>query len=106
MRLNPLSNDIDVLFGRDGGYDPDKCYDNVENRIDVTDCTPYIQQALVSPGGNDLIFIGTNPNVTDPSLSESNVDLWSVKRNGEGKRWLGEHPELQRVKTVQVHESP
>jgi hypothetical protein len=84
-------------------FSPDDCYDPVEEAVDVTNCTVWIERAMISPGGNELAFIATNPNVVEPALAATNVDLWTVKRNGADHAWVGEHGELSVVEDVRVH---
>lgn len=104
ISLSPTNNEVKVAFGSEaGGFNPDNCYDNVENRVDVTKCTPYISSALISPAGNDVIFLGTNPNVVESGLAKKNIDVWRVKRDGSGKEWLGNHGELDVVKSIRIH---
>lgn len=104
LRLSPESSDFQVVWGNEGvNFSPDDCYDPVEEKVDVTNCTVWIERAIVSPGGNELAFIGTNPNVVEPALAETNVDMWTVKRNGEDHAWVGKHGELSVVKDIRVH---
>jgi hypothetical protein len=104
LRLSPESSDYSVVWGNDGvNFSPDDCYDPVEEAVDVTNCTVWIERAMISPGGNELAFIATNPNVVEPALAATNVDLWTVKRNGADHAWVGEHGELSVVEDVRVH---
>lgn len=104
LRLRPTSDDYDVVFGNPGeNFDPDSCYDPVEDKIDVTDCNVWVERGLVSPGGNEVAFIATNPNVIDSALAETNVDLWTVKADGTDHAWVGEHPELSVVQDIRIH---
>lgn len=107
VKLSPTSSDIQIAYGNEGNpFDPDKCWSEAENRPDVTNCVAWIERAVVSPGGNALAFVATNPNVTDVSLAQTHVDLWTVLRNGENHDWVGAHPELEVVKTLSVHPKP
>ncbi len=104
LRLTPTSNTIETVFGNAGkDFSADDCFDVVENKVDVTNCTIWVQRAVVSPGGNSLAFIGTNPNVTEPQLAQSNVDLWTVRRDGTQHDWVGDHPEREVVRSITVH---
>ncbi len=104
IRLEPTKDDVVVSFGSTGGgFNPDDCYDTNESRVDITKCAPYISNALLSPKGNDIVFVGTNPNVVESGLAKKNMDIWRVKRDGTGKEWLGNHSELDVVKSIRVH---
>ena len=104
LKLSPTSSEIEVTYGATGnGFNPDDCFDADENRVDVKDCNPYISNALISPGGNDIVFLGTNPNVVEFGLAKKNIDIWRVKKNGQGKEWLGNHSELDVVKDIRIH---
>lgn len=104
IKLSPTKNEAVTSFGSEaGGFNPDDCYNTTENRVDVTNCSPYISNALISPGGNDIIFMGTNPNVVEFGLAKKNIDLWRVKRDGSGKEWIGNHSELDVVKNIRIH---
>lgn len=105
LRLQPDSYDYAPITSNEmSDFSADDCYDPVEERIDTTNCTIWIQRALVSPGGNSIAFVGTNPNVLDSALAESNVDLWTIKRNGDDREWVGGHAELDVVRNFAVHE--
>ena len=104
LRVTPNNGNYAVVYGNDGkDFSPDDCYDPVEEDVDVTNCTVWIQRALVSPQGNELVFVGTNPNVIEPGLAQSNVDVWTVKRDGSDHNWVGEHEELDVVRSIRVH---
>lgn len=107
LSLSPTSSDVSVAYGMQGEpFDPDKCWSEAEQRVDTTECTPWIERSAVSAEGNVLAFIGTNPNVTDPALAESNVDLWTVQRDGENHAWVGNHQELEVLKSLDIHPHP
>lgn len=104
ISLSPTSTEIEVVFGLDKtGYIGDNCWDPVENKIDTKKCHPYITSALLSPAGNDIVFIGTNPNTTDFEKADDFLDIWRVKRDGTKKEWIGNHSELEVAKSIHVH---
>ena len=104
IRLRPESNEITRVISNEGqDFNADDCYDEVEQRVDTANCTIWMQRALASPGGNSIAFIGTNPNVLEPQLAQSNVDLWTVNRDGTDRAWVGGHQELEVVRSINVH---
>ena len=97
----------EVVYGNPGdNFSEANCYDSVEQQIDVENCIIFIEKAILSPKGNELAFIGTNPNVTDPSLAESNLDVWKVRRDGADHEWIGANGESYVAKTLAVHPRP
>lgn len=104
LRLSPTSSDYSVVYGNPGkNFSADDCYDPVEDKIDVENCTIWIERAHISPEGNSIAFIGTNPNVIEPQLTQTHVDLWTVGRDGENHTWVGQHPERDVVEDLRVH---
>lgn len=107
LRISPTTGTVEPVYGNPGrDFDGDRCYDATEQSIDVTDCTIYIRGARLSPGGNDLVFLGSNPNLTQPSFATSTLDVWSVKRDGTNHAWIGGADQVSTVVDFRVHPIP
>lgn len=104
LRINPDNGAKTTVYSNEGeGFVADNCYNAAESAIDVTNCTIWVQRAALSPKANQLVFVGTNPNVTEPGLAQTNVDLWIVDRDGANHAWVGGRPQAERVRTFTVH---
>lgn len=104
LRISPLGGGIDVVSGNPGeNFDDGRCYDFTENEIDIKNCIVYIQQAVLSPMGNELAFLATNPNVQGAETAASSLDVWTVLGNGEGREWLGNTDLFDEVSRIRVH---
>lgn len=113
LRIEPATGEIEVAWGNpnDEDFSDARCYDEVEGKIDVTDCIVHVQNAILSPGGNDVAMLATNPNVVDPGLAGSSLDLWRVRRDGQNHEWLGkfrpdEGSQSKLVSNLAVHAKP
>ncbi|RAL23614.1 hypothetical protein DL240_05495 [Lujinxingia litoralis] len=106
--IDPQTGTFEEIFGNLGAedFDESRCYDELEQQVDITNCVTRQVSARLSPGGNDLIFSATNPNVVDPGLADRIFDMWSVKRNGEDPVWLTREPSTWSVVTFGVHPDP
>jgi hypothetical protein len=67
--------------------DLNQCYDAETESIDVENCQPHIAHAIVSPGGNEIAFAGTNPNISTPGLGGELLYLWRMLRD-DSQRWF------------------
>jgi hypothetical protein len=67
--------------------DLNQCYDPETESIDVENCQPHISHAIVSPGGNEIAFAGTNPNISTPGLGSELLYLWRMLRD-DSQRWF------------------
>ena len=104
LSINPLGGQIDVVTGNDAeDFDDARCYDDAEGKIDVTDCVIYIEEAMLSPAGRALAFLGTNPKNTDVDKVSGSFDVWVVERDGENRRWLGDTSIFDLVLRLDVH---
>lgn len=107
LKFDPASGEYEVVWGNpDTGYDPDLCWNNDSNPPgpDDAQCVPYITSARVSPKGNEVAFLATNPGVAEGRLAPDTMDLWTVLRNGEDHAWVGGHDSvLKHVTRMYVH---
>lgn len=104
LRISPLGGVIDVVSGNPGeDFDDGRCYDETEMKIDTTDCIIYIKEAMLSPEGNELAFLGTNPNNTEVAKVSDGLDVWTVLRNGDDREWLGQNGLYDNVVRMRVH---
>lgn len=107
LRISPQGGMVDVVTGNmRQDFDDARCYDAQEQKIDTSDCVIYIQQADLSPGGNELAFLGTNPNTTDVSQVDSKLDVWTVLKNGDDREWLGKGTIFEEARRVSTHKKP
>lgn len=107
IKLKPTSSEFEVVYGNPGkNFDANLCYDATENKVDVTNCITYIKSAQLSPGGNELTFLATNPEVTDVSKAASSYDVWTVLANGQDHEWNGKQDLFARVLSFWVHPKP
>lgn len=113
IKINATSGDFEVVWGNpSAGFDPNACWDTENQEPSDDQCQPYISEARLSPGHNELAFTATNPWVSESSLAPQILDLWSVLRNGEGHAWIGAHDIVQAtgqpsvVKSFAVHPMP
>lgn len=104
LRLSPTSDEYAVVFGKQGlDFDDGKCYNAAEQKPDDQNCIVYISSATLSPAGNAFAFMATNPLVVEPSLADSALDVWTVRRDGEQRKWVGDNTELRSVTSLRVH---
>lgn len=107
IKIDPRSKDYSVVWGNpDTGFDPNLCWDDDNHIPDVTNCSPYITEALISPDGNDIAFMATNPHVDTESFAKQNFDLWRVLRNGKSHDWIGDYTISESVESIAVHPAP
>ncbi|AWV89618.1 hypothetical protein DN745_09815 [Bradymonas sediminis] len=107
IKINPRAKDFSVVWGNpDTGFDANLCWDEGNAMPDVTNCSPYILEALVSPDGNDIAFAATNPNVDREQFAQQNYDLWRVLRNGKDHDWIGDLTISESVENIAVHPAP
>lgn len=89
VKLSPRSSKVDVVFGKtQQNFVPANCYDGTPTP-NVSNCSPYIAQARLSPGSNEMIFLGTNPQTNSPESAEQNLDMWTVLLDGTMLEWNG-----------------
>ncbi|MBA2662613.1 MAG: hypothetical protein H0U74_09990 [Bradymonadaceae bacterium] len=104
IRVDPVTRAYEVVWGNDWkDYADGNCYDDQNRRVDVTNCVVQVRNAQLSPQGKELVFLATNPNVTDPGLAGSTMDLWSVRRNGLAHDWIGKHSIINTVQAYTIH---
>lgn len=107
LRFGPKSTTYEVVYGNPGkDFSGNLCYDDTENRIDIKECIVYIESARLSPNGQELTFMGTNPNTQDPTKTNVSLDIWSVLRNGKDHEWNGQSGLFDRVQDFWVHPKP
>ncbi len=105
LRLSPTGGAPEVVFGNASeDFSDAKCYDLNERRVDITSCIVYISTALLSPGGNELAFLATNPNTQEPARAVDALDVWTILRDGTRKAWNGGGDLFDRVKSIGVHQ--
>ncbi len=106
LRISPLGGMIDVITGNIGeNFEPARCYDDVEMEITTEDCPVYIEEARLSPDFNEVAFLGTNPEVTDPDKGTTTLDVWTILRDGTDRTWLGGNGPFQTVVRMDVHDT-
>lgn len=105
LAANPADGTFVEVFGNPEGenFSDAKCYDEIENQIDVTDCVTMIHSARLSPEGNDLVFMATNPSVTSPANASRVFDVWRVRRDGEDHSWIGNTSQVLLLDSFRVH---
>jgi len=107
LRISPNGGMIDVVSGNMGeNFDAEKCYDLANRDYTIPGCVIYIRNAMLSPNGQELAFLGTNLDVTDVSKAASTLDVWSVLSNGENREWLGRNDLFDEVLRLDVHPKP
>lgn len=107
-RIDPQTGTFEEIYGNPQGedFDESRCYDEIEQQVVIDDCVTRLVSARLSPGGNDLIFSATNPNVVDPGLADRTFDMWSVQRDGTEPAWLTRGPSTWSVVNFRVHADP
>ncbi len=106
LAINPEGGAVSVVTGSENqDFDAERCYDTTENKIDVTDCVIYIAQAVLSPGGNEFAVLATNPDVQDPSLAASVLDVWTILKDGSKREWVGQGTLFEEGRRVSTHEA-
>ncbi|MFU8807296.1 MAG: hypothetical protein ACNA8W_26035, partial [Bradymonadaceae bacterium] len=104
VRIDPVTGELEVVWGNPGeDFSDAKCYNEAAREIDVTNCIVHIRNARLSPEGNEIVFVATNPQVLDSGLAASGLDLWRVRRNGAHHDWVGGNSDLATVRTFRVH---
>lgn len=66
-------------------------------------CTIYIENARLTPRGNDIIFTGSNPTVGSQGLATSRLEVWRVDRDGDGAIAIGSTEGSLAAQDVAVH---
>lgn len=104
VSVDPATGALSEVWGNRGeNFDEARCYSEADRSVDVTNCVVHIKSARLSPAGNEIVFLGTNPNIVDVGLATSKHDLWIVRRDGTRHRWVGNHREIEVVKDFNVH---
>ncbi len=104
VAIDPVTKAYETVWGDFGqDYNDGLCYNGETRSVDVENCVVRVNSAVLSPGGNDLVFLATNPNVTDPGLAKEVQDIWRVRRDGAGHEWIGGHSDFTTVRSFQVH---
>lgn len=108
LKFDPTTGEYEVVWGNPAtGYDAGLCWDNDSMEANDEQCVPYIRSARVSPQGNEVAFLATNPGVAEGRLAPATMDLWTVLRNGEDHAWVGRHNYvLKNVTRLYVHPAP
>lgn len=107
LRISPTTGQIDMVYGnKTENYDVNLCYDPIENTPSVEQCVTYIDSVHLSPNGNKIAFLATNPYVVDYELAKSTLDIWVANRDGSNFKWLGNHGELEAVRAIRTHPKP
>jgi hypothetical protein len=107
LRVDPTTKEYEVVWGNeDGGYDGDLCWDSENLEPDDTECKPFITRARLSPQANELAMLATNPWVGDPARASANMDVWTVRRDGDDHSWVGGNETRDVVPRFSVHPAP
>lgn len=107
IKIEPTTGNIETVYGnRNENFDFNRCYDEVEQVTNVEDCVVFVESAVLSPGGNKIAFLATNPEVIDYALAESTLDIWLMDRDGQNYQWIGNHGSLEAVQSIRVHPKP
>ncbi len=107
LQIDPNTGNYNVVWGNpDAGFNADACWDADAQKPSDAECVPYIQSALLSPGGNEIAMLATNPWIEDPNLATQIPDVWTVLRNGQDHAWVGQHDQLKVVESIAVHPAP
>ena len=84
-------------------YSSLNCYNQETKKVEPATCPIYIEEAILSPGGNELVMRATNPQADDPDKADKLLDVWTVKRDGTKRTWLGKNSKGDEVTQVYVH---
>lgn len=104
IKINPEGGEISVVTGSaKQDFSADRCYDLTNNKVDITDCVVYIAQAVLSPLGNELALIATQPETQDASLAATKLDVWTVLKDGSEREWLGDGSIFDEARRVTTH---
>lgn len=105
LAIDPETAEVEEIFGNIAGddFDDARCYNEATRETVTEDCVIDILSAQLSPEGNDLVFLGTNPSVTTPQLASQIYDIWRVRRDGEDHQWVGKNSTLFRANGFVVH---
>ena len=91
VKINPTADEKDYEIvgglGSTETLDLNNCYDPDTESIVVEGCNAFISEAVVSPGGNEIAFAGTNPNISTPGLGSELLYLWRMLRD-DSQRWF------------------
>jgi len=107
IKVDPRAKNYQVVWGNpDSGFDADSCWNNTLAIPDITNCSPYMTEAILSPDRNDIAIVATNPNVDREQFAKENYDLWRVLRNGKEHDWIGGYNISESVERIAVHPAP
>ncbi len=67
-----------------------------------SECYIFIDNARLSPRGNELVFMGSNPTVS-PGLAENRKEIWRVRRDGTQPMRIGGLSGAHSALEVAVH---
>ena len=84
-------------------YSSLNCYNSQTKMVEAATCPIYIEEALLSPEGTELVMRATNPQADDPDKANTLLDVWTVKRDGSRRTWLGKNTKGDEVVQLSVH---
>lgn len=104
VRISPMGGVVDVISGNGGAdFNDALCYNETERMVDIEQCVVYTKEAVLSPEGNELAFLATNPETTDPDKATVLLDVWTVLSDGSKREWIGKSSAFDEVKRLIVH---
>ena len=104
LRIEAEGGDVSVVTGNARErFDDARCYDDNEGKIDTSDCVIYIEQAALSPLGRELALLATHPGTTTPEQADSKLDVWTVRRDGSHREWIGEGTIFDEGRRLMTH---
>lgn len=91
----------------DQPFRPSDCLDDASGEYTLDTCTPFIYEAHLSPGADELVFNGTNPAISTPGFSVDQRHLWRTLR-GQSERWFLGNTEntFRTVRQFDIHPLP
>lgn len=105
LAINPAGGAVKIVAGNNKqDFDASLCYNEVDQEIDITNCVVYIAQAVLSPGGNEFAVLATHPDLQDPQLVPTKLDVWTILKDGSKREWIGEGSKFDEVRRVSTHE--
>ncbi len=91
----------------DQPFRPSDCLDNASGEYTLDTCTPFIYEAHLSPGANELVFNGTNPAISTPGFSVDQRHLWRTFPDQSERWFLGNTDNTFRtVRQFDIHPLP
>lgn len=105
VAADPATAEIEEIWGNTDNLDftVEGCYADDGTVEDDSMCAVYIDEARLSPAGDEVVFRATNAASASEGLNQTALDVWKVRRDGENAAWIGDSSAGHTAYDVNAH---